>query len=477
RDDTVRFNGLSITDCNNYVKRRLSRRYPNIYKLSNSTIRRLFMPPKKNVRSQKFYKSIIPAKIPQKQNSKCQHHPDFHITCAQVNYVQELASLYNDECISLSCDNKAKIPLGIPVVSRHVRSRKFLLLNQSPNLPDHDFPKAGVKITPAGYVRLWHHRRSSSANSNPTPASLLRMKRSKSCESTLFKLNREIKQTVDKRNLKHVQWNRSGQMFLRPFGSTSEKLQVNRYNPIERMFSHLTDLIANVTIDLDPTFSTINHQLDSALVDLNKYWHNKKYDNFKTDCRPVFSVNENSFDGHQELKDKLMKSSVKHVMDQDNDNVRFNLRLYLRHCVRSSYYVSFTKCTDSTCIHCTRHPVRATKTVKLLRSGGDYLPWPQMTFSKYHYDTFLQQTYAILAGEKNIVPDQQLPSDRTKRCSECKLPYIFSSKADEERHMVWVHWSNVLPNKKRKHSPTPKSKSVSKSKQRITRKRELSPEY
>ncbi|CAF3895719.1 unnamed protein product, partial [Didymodactylos carnosus] len=41
RDDTVRFNGLSITDCNNYVKRRLSRPYPNIYKLSNSTIRRL----------------------------------------------------------------------------------------------------------------------------------------------------------------------------------------------------------------------------------------------------------------------------------------------------------------------------------------------------------------------------------------------------------------------------------------------------
>ncbi len=104
---------------------------------------------KKNVRSQKYYKSIIPAAIPQKQNSKCQYHPDFHLTCAQVNYVQELVSLYNDECISLSCDNKAKIPLGIPAVSRYVRSRKFHLLDQSPNLPDHDFPKAGVKITPA----------------------------------------------------------------------------------------------------------------------------------------------------------------------------------------------------------------------------------------------------------------------------------------------------------------------------------------
>lgn len=47
RDDIVRFNGLSITDCNDHIKRRLSRLYPKIYKLSNSTIRRLFIPPKK----------------------------------------------------------------------------------------------------------------------------------------------------------------------------------------------------------------------------------------------------------------------------------------------------------------------------------------------------------------------------------------------------------------------------------------------
>ncbi|CAF3281461.1 unnamed protein product [Rotaria sp. Silwood2] len=218
----------------------------------------------------------------------------------------------------------------------------------------------------------------------------------------------------------------------------------SRYNPIERMFSHLTDLIANVIIDLDPTFSNINHQLDSALIELNKYWHTKKYDKFKIDCRSVFSVNGNSFDGHQELKDTLLKSSIKHIMNEENDNIRFNLQLYLRHCVRSSYYVSFIKCTDSTCVHCSRHPVRAKKTIELLRSCGNYLPWPQMTLHKYHYDTFLQRTYALLAGENNAVPDQQLPSGPTKHCSACKLPYIFSSKADEERHMMWIHQSNVV---------------------------------
>ena len=197
RDDVLRFNGLSITDCTDYIKRRLSRRYPNIYKLSHTTVRRLFMPPKQNVRSPKYYKSVIPAKIPQKQNSKCKSHPDFHITCAQVNYVQELAGLYDDECISLSCDNKAKIPIGIPAVSHYVRSRKFHLIDQAPRLLDHDFPKLSVKITPPGYVRLRHNRRSSSANPSSESTLLSQMKTSKSCGSCLFKLCGEIHQVTN----------------------------------------------------------------------------------------------------------------------------------------------------------------------------------------------------------------------------------------------------------------------------------------
>ncbi|CAF1113236.1 unnamed protein product [Didymodactylos carnosus] len=219
----------------------------------------------------------------------------------------------------------------------------------------------------------------------------------------------------------------------------------SRYNPIERMFSHLSDLLANVIIDLDPSFLTIDRQLDSVLVDLTKYWHNKTYDKFKIDCRPVFSVNGNAFDGHQQLKDKLMKNSMKHVMSEENRNIRFTLQLYLRHCVRSSYYVSFIKCKDSTCVHCTRHPVKATKAIELLRSSGGYLPWPQMTFRQ------------------------------TKQCPKCQLPYIFSSKADEERHMLWIHTSNTLSARKR--SPSIKTKSVSKSTQRPSRQRKYSPEY
>jgi len=113
RDDAIRFNGLSIVDCNKHIKKRLMKKYSKINKMSNSTVRRYFLPPKNNIQSSKFYKSRILAKIPQKRNSQSiKEHSDFHFTCAQVNYVEELSSLYSDEILALSCDNKAKIPLG-----------------------------------------------------------------------------------------------------------------------------------------------------------------------------------------------------------------------------------------------------------------------------------------------------------------------------------------------------------------------------
>ena len=100
-----------------------------------------------------------------------------------------------------------------------------------------------------------------------------------------------------------------------------------------------------------------------------------------------------------------------------------------------------------------------------------------MTLSKYHYDTFLQRIHSILADKENVVPDQQLPSGSTKQYSMCKPLYIFSSKTDEERHMIWVHHSDASSNNKRKHSSSKKSRSISESRQRSTRRRELFPEY
>jgi hypothetical protein len=120
RDDAIRFNGLSIVDCNKHIKKRLLKKYAKINKMSNSTVRRYFLPPKSSIQSSKYYKSRILAKIPQKRNSQSlKEHSDFHFTCAQVNYIEELSSLYSDEILALSCDNKAKIPLGKYILKKN----------------------------------------------------------------------------------------------------------------------------------------------------------------------------------------------------------------------------------------------------------------------------------------------------------------------------------------------------------------------
>ena len=90
-----------------------------------------------------------------------------------------------------------------------------------------------------------------------------------------------------------------------------------------------------------------------------------------------------------------------------------------------------------------------------------------MTYSNKYYDTFLQRACSILCGEKNRYPDEQLFSGAKARCQICKLPYVFLSKADEERHSQWIHVSQS----KRKGSSTQVSKIVK------LRKRSLSPEY
>ncbi|CAF5044191.1 unnamed protein product, partial [Rotaria sp. Silwood1] len=93
----------------------------------------------------------------------------------------------------------------------------------------------------------------------------------------------------------------------------------SRFNPTERMFSRLTDLLQGAIIDLDASFKETSLQLDMVLIELCKYWNNKSYCNYKIDCGPMFSVNGNVFHGHEKLKNLLVNKS--RIQIQENSNV------------------------------------------------------------------------------------------------------------------------------------------------------------
>lgn len=76
--------------------------------------------------------------------------------------------------------------LGVPAVSRYVRSRKFHLVDNQPNFPDHDFPKHGIRINPSAYVALSNQRKRSLSVDSYSSCELKPRRRSRSCDTQLF---------------------------------------------------------------------------------------------------------------------------------------------------------------------------------------------------------------------------------------------------------------------------------------------------
>ena len=151
REDTAYYHGVHIEQ----IRRHVLSRIPEIQRISQSTIRRLLLPPQKNRKAAKRYGGLVAAKIPPKKNDlMLSEHKDFHFTCAQVNYVSELSEMLVDETVALSADNKNKLNVGTLALSRYFNIGKFFMTDDQPNYPDHDFPYNGAKLIPAGNLLL-----------------------------------------------------------------------------------------------------------------------------------------------------------------------------------------------------------------------------------------------------------------------------------------------------------------------------------
>jgi len=73
-----------------------------------------------------------------------------------VNYLSHLSSQCDIKNILLfSVDDKAKVKIGIPAVSKFVKSQKFFEVGKGPKTPDHDFPVGErLLIIPSGNLIL-----------------------------------------------------------------------------------------------------------------------------------------------------------------------------------------------------------------------------------------------------------------------------------------------------------------------------------
>ena len=178
RDSVAYNNGVSLNQIRRYIKSALK------LSVSKHTIHRLLQPRRKKTIASQRFAGLVNARVPPKSNSKEKtYHPHFHYTCAQINIVQELGQLSPNGTMSLSCDNKNKIDVGIPAVSRRNQIRTFHMNDAAPNLPDHDFPFRNSKLTPAGYYILTQKSKRSKSVSSVRKSRYLCKRRSLSAHS------------------------------------------------------------------------------------------------------------------------------------------------------------------------------------------------------------------------------------------------------------------------------------------------------
>ena len=124
------------------------------HRVSVSAIRRMFEAPSKGNLASGRYKGHIDAKVERKQNSYREPHIDAHYLFARNKLRREFATHYSKNVAMLSVDDMVKIKVETPAVTRYHQIRSIFMNNDSPNLPDHDFPVPGYLLNVSGYMFL-----------------------------------------------------------------------------------------------------------------------------------------------------------------------------------------------------------------------------------------------------------------------------------------------------------------------------------
>ena len=142
RIDTGLASGVSIRE----IKGHLYEKFPLLkeHKISLSTISRMFEPPNRRIQG------VINARVVEKYNSYSELHPDAHYLFERNKMRREMAVLFNDNLKIISMDDKAKVKVGAPAVSRYHRLKRLFPSSDNPNYSDHDFPVSGYFLNISG---------------------------------------------------------------------------------------------------------------------------------------------------------------------------------------------------------------------------------------------------------------------------------------------------------------------------------------
>jgi len=495
RDSVMYTNGLTLQNMVDHVYQTIRVR------TSRSTVSRLMKPRRRGTHNSKRFKCLIDARVPPKRNyGERFTHEDFHYTCSQVNILNEMAELYNHGTVRMSVDNKNKIDVGIPAVNRRNKIRTIHLSNSAPNYEDHDFPNHDCKLVPAGYMRL-KGKVTRSRSLSPPRSRHIRKRRSlsesseKPYKGKIETVHDDIKRekiywsrggqltvqiypsrTIQSTNVMHVNflisylskirnqeplynvtaiadngpdWSVKSVITFISLGYLWETMKLDtlivqsyaphhsRFNPIERMWSPLTNWLTTVILpdEIDGVKPKETDKdgwdriLDIAVELCSKFWNGKKYDGntivtelFKTSDPLVPSIIQT----HEFIKGFVYASKKQINNDPRMLALREKYKMFVNHCNRKKYQLEFIRCENNLCTHCTKLPTRDdNEFLKAIREFGGSVPTPKFSHNG-HYKTFLE---LLRLSKLGIVENSKELETCPYGCS-----YTFFSKTDKKRH-------------------------------------------
>jgi hypothetical protein len=119
--------------------------------ISYSSVINYTLPRRPNSISARSHHTPAPVQFKRIERSEMKQHLDGHYCTASQKYLRDLASFLGKRCVFLSQDDKAKVPIGIPAVSRTFSCVQSV--NTEIALPDHDFPVgSNHKFIPSFYL-------------------------------------------------------------------------------------------------------------------------------------------------------------------------------------------------------------------------------------------------------------------------------------------------------------------------------------
>ncbi|XP_071949802.1 uncharacterized protein [Antedon mediterranea] len=447
---------------------------------SVDTVHKMFKSPHEGRKTSARYKGNINAKVPPKDNSKMKENPNGHFYSARVKYCLQLSASYPANCCVFSVDNKNKIKIGSDVlaVDRHISIRRFFPCNDKPIYSDHDFPsRAGNLVTPCGYMKLTlpnppentsdKHGRKELKVHRSGPVTIVNRGPMTKCTiashiNDLLPL--VINEVHNGKTIVSIIADGGGDFntghhtnllyYARLFRKTAlDALIVTAYAPgqsafnmIEHVWGACTAALTSVSIPdklpgetLCPWQQGLSEDeqqqkecrmYDIAMQTLGNYLSNVEFGGLPINVQYIpSSGQELPYADYNEVYAVMSSNSGKVYREsQLQDEVNF----MLKHIDKRIGFISFIKCLDNTCSHCTANPIIANDILRpIIQAGG--FPSPMCNEKGDHYLTF-NEVIGLPSWDTTDMA-MRAPVGRCRFCPS----YTFSSNAEVTSHRRKYH--------------------------------------